>query len=236
MSDVQLRVSEVFGPTVQGEGPSTGVPAWFIRLWGCNLDCQWCDTPYTWDTKGKLGVVYDRDVESDSMSVADLVAEVPSWVRLVVVTGGEPLVQAAGAAELAERLVEAGHRVEFETNGTRMPPLDIGAVTYNISPKLTHAGTLKPGIRPGVLREFLALDWSRSVLKFVAASSTDVAEAAEVVAEVGWPADRVWVMPEGRDEVAVMDGQEGLVESVLARGYNLGTRLHVLLWGDRRGV
>jgi len=231
-----LRVSETFGPTVQGEGPSTGVPAWFIRLWGCNLDCQWCDTPYTWDTKGKLGVVYDRDAESTLRSVGDLAGEVPERVRLVVVTGGEPLVQGSKVVPLVHRLLADGHRVEFETNGTRSPVVDHPDVAYNISPKLEHAGTSKPGVRMDVLREFGALVASPAVFKFVAASPGDLDEIEDVVGAVGWPADRVWVMPEGRDEVAVMDGQEGLVDAVLARGYNMGTRLHVLLWGDRRGV
>ena len=50
-----LTVSEIFGPTFQGEGPFTGRAAVFLRLGRCNLDCKWCDTPYTWDWKGKNG-------------------------------------------------------------------------------------------------------------------------------------------------------------------------------------
>ena len=65
-----LVISEVFGPTVQGEGPTIGRRAAFVRLGRCNLDCSWCDTPYTWDWER-----YDPKVELHERPVPEIVAD-----------------------------------------------------------------------------------------------------------------------------------------------------------------
>ena len=96
--EVALRVNEIFGPTIQGEGPSAGKPAVFLRLAGCNLDCAWCDTPYSWDWKR-----HDRKQEEKHLSVGQVAEQlgkllgahtVPEPAPLLVVSGGEPLIQA----------------------------------------------------------------------------------------------------------------------------------------------
>jgi 7-carboxy-7-deazaguanine synthase len=229
-----VRISEVFGPTIQGEGPSTGTPAAFVRLYGCNLDCVWCDTPYTWDTKGKLGVVYERADESTAVEVVDLIPGIPA-ARLLVITGGEPLIQRKAVYELAGRALMTGPwtAVEIETNGTQSPLLPLAGMSYNVSPKLQHAGTTQAGIRPDVLAEFVDRP---AVFKFVAAHPSDLGEVDAVCAEVGIPADRVWIMPEGKTPEDVAAHGTALAADVIARGWNLSTRLHVSLWGDRRGV
>jgi organic radical activating enzyme len=233
-----LRVSEVFGPTLQGEGPSTGTPAVFVRLWGCNLDCQWCDTPYTWDTTGKLGVVYERDDESYQVTPEALVASLPYDVPLVVVSGGEPLVQATQLERLVLLLLDENpeRRIEIETNGTRPPFIDDARVGYNVSPKLEHAGTTKTSINVAVLSMFAALHNSQVGMKFVVATPDDVDEVDRIVAAAQIPARQVWIMPEGRDADTLLRRSEQLADSVIVRNYNLTTRLHVLLWGDERGV
>ena len=231
-----MRVAEVFGPTLQGEGPSSGQPAGFIRLWGCNLDCRWCDTPYTWDTTGKNGVVFERDVESVTMPIDELVAAVESFnVPRVVVTGGEPLVQRNELGELCAALVGAGFAVEVETNGTLAP--DIGEVAtqvrWNVSPKLGHAGTSRESIKD-TLSAFARLD---SVFKFVVAQVDDLDEIEGVLDR--FPEiepHQVWVMPEGRTADRIVGRLEVIADAVVARRWNLSTRLHVLCWGDERGV
>lgn len=85
----RLLVAETFGdarPTFQGEGPSAGTPAVFIRLSRCNLACSWCDTKYTWDWAH-----YDPRKESARLGVTDLAEWALSLPPgLVVITGGEP--------------------------------------------------------------------------------------------------------------------------------------------------
>lgn len=239
-SDPMLRVAEVFGPTLQGEGPGAGRPAVFVRLSGCNLDCAWCDTPFTWDWTGKNGTAYDQATESTRVPVSELVDQVRALSvgmptrPAVVITGGEPMVQRAAVSALAAELTTSGWRVEVETNGTRsavgFPP----EVTFNVSPKLASSGVdADRAIRPDVLDWYVAE--GSACFKFVAADLDALEEVDRVVAAVGIPPGMVWVMPEGRDAGTVNAGARLLAEGVIARGYNLSHRLHVLLWGDERG-
>jgi 7-carboxy-7-deazaguanine synthase len=225
-----LVISEMFGPTVQGEGPSAGRNAAFIRLSGCSLACSWCDTPWTWQWSR-----FDRRTEQRHVSVP----EVLEWararpVRLFVVTGGEPLLQAAGLAELVTGLLAGGADVEIETNGCHVPPPELLAegVSFNVSPKLASSGM--PAVRRIRGRALAALSESgHARFKFVAAAIGDLREIAELQQQYGL--DPVWVMPEGTTGEAVLDGMRLLADEVIARGWNLTPRLHVLLWGDTRG-
>ncbi len=109
-----LRVIEIFD-SLQGEGFWTGAPMTFVRLAGCNapdlgLDCVlWCDTPGSWAVD-----------EGEIVSAAAIVERV-HFPRLCL-TGGEPLLQAEGVAELLAEAHRCGLRVHLETNGTVAPP------------------------------------------------------------------------------------------------------------------
>jgi 7-carboxy-7-deazaguanine synthase len=225
-----LVVSEVFGPTFQGEGPSAGHRAGFVRLGRCNLSCTWCDSPYTWDWDR-----YDRAVELSTIGTTELLEQLASMaVDLVVITGGEPLLQQRHLGALLEGCRERGWRVEVETNGTISPAVADGLVTqWNVSPKLANSGvTPHLRYRRDVLQEFEAT--GRAVFKFVAAGPADLDEIQTMVDE-GRLTD-VWVMPEGTDAPTVSGRLGELAGPVLARGWHLTPRLHILLWGDRRGT
>lgn len=224
-----LRVAELFGPTLQGEGPSAGQRAVFVRLSGCNLDCRWCDTPYTWDWTR-----FDQTAESREMPVE----AVRSWVllhdaHLVVITGGEPLVQHRRLLPLVSALHAAGRRVEIETNGTIDPgPAMAAHAWFNVSPKLAGSGVpADRRIRPDVLRALC--DSGNANFKFVISDPADVAELVELQQRLGL--SPVWVMPQGIDSKTVLTGLGGLVGPAVEHGWNLSPRLHVLLWGDQRG-
>lgn len=225
-----LVVSEVFGPTLQGEGPSAGRPAAFVRLGRCNLACRWCDTPYTWDWER-----YDPAEELRTMEVAELLASLDAiGAPLLVVTGGEPLLQQRHLPPLLEGARRRGWRVEIETGGTLAPSLPDGLVDqFNVSPKLANSGmALGRRYRPDVLRAFQA--GGRAVFKFVVVEPSDLAEVDGIVTECGL--ERVWVMPEGTDAPTVLARMQELAPHVLARRWSLTPRLHVLVWGDRRGM
>src|SRR2546421_2552641 len=193
--EFELIVAECFGvekPTFQGEGPSCGVPALFIRLSRCNLTCAWCDTKYTWDWSQ-----FDPRKESQRRSVADLLAwALRSAVKLVVITGGEPLLQQTKLIPLVRGLLAAGRRVEFETNGTVVPDQEllVDGVRFNVSPKLANSGVAEAKrIVPAALETFVASD--RAVFKFVTRTVAELDEIGALVDRFGL--DPVWVMPEG---------------------------------------
>lgn len=236
-----LYVSEIFGPTLQGEGPNTGRPCMFIRLGGCNLTCRDCDTPYTWDASR-----YDLRDElhpwhPDRVYTAVAGDDMP---RLVVISGGEPLLHMRrGLGALVARLITAGRHVQFETNGTIAPPVGLSVtsgITFVASPKVAGAMSDDPAhrrIRPLALSRLATLARrGTACFKFVAATPDDLAEVDDLVATYQIPTTEVWIMPEGRTADVVADRARTLVDHVIRRGYNLSGRQHLAWWpGEERG-
>jgi organic radical activating enzyme len=232
-SPSRLLVAETFGierPTFQGEGPSCGVPALFIRLSRCNLTCTWCDTPYTWDRSR-----FDLRAGSSSQTVQDLLVWARSSdVELVVITGGEPLMQQRSLAVLVRGLLAAGKRVEFETNGTIAPDpaLLVGGVRFNVSPKLANSGVAESKrLAPRALEAFAAS--GRAVFKFVARTEADLDEIDALADQYGLAP--VWVMPEGTTPQELIATTRVLADAVAARRWNLSQRLHVMAFAELRG-
>jgi 7-carboxy-7-deazaguanine synthase len=231
-SRLPLLVTETFGPTFQGEGASIGQPALFVRLSRCNLTCQWCDEPRTWDTSR-----FDLRDHTTQLRATDLA----DWARchpvgLVVITGGEPLVQQQRLVDLVDQLLDAGKRVEIETNGTvaPLPALQREKVRFNVSPKLASSGVARERrIVPDALR---ALARTPGICKFVITAEhrdADLAEADELVATFAF--EHVWLMPEATTRTALATGLRALAEPALARGWALSNRLHVELWENEHG-
>jgi 7-carboxy-7-deazaguanine synthase len=225
-----LLVSEIFGPTLQGEGPSVGRRCGFLRLGGCNLDCAWCDTPYTWDWRS-----FRPDRELRRMETAEVVAAVEAMgVEMLVVTGGEPLLQGRPLLPLLAAAGERGWRVEVETNGTVPPPPALAGrvAQFNVSPKLANSGVAaERRLRPAALAALR--DTGRAVFKFVAGSVADLDEIDALVSDHGL--DPVYVMPEGTTAEVVTARLRELAGPALERGFHVTPRLHILLWGDQRG-
>lgn len=235
-----IAINEVFGPTVQGEGPGMGERAAFIRLAGCNLHCSWCDTPYTWDWSGRNGIKFDPKAETHKRSVADVMIWVQTMhaagVRLFVVTGGEPLVQREAVTELVGDVLRLENaRVEIETNGTQMPiAWWEGGLRYNVSPKLSNA------VMPEQLRINLGalVAFVRSEIadfKFVCETVADLSEVGSIVDEARIPPDRVWIMPQARTAEELYARTRTLAPAAATRGYNFSSRLQVMAWGAARG-
>jgi 7-carboxy-7-deazaguanine synthase len=224
-----MRIAEIFY-SVQGEGSLVGVPSIFVRTSGCNLRCSWCDTPYTsWNPEGdnlSIGEILDRS--------AEFVA-----VKHVVLTGGEPMI-APAIIELSERFRERGMHITVETAGTVFTP--VACDLMSISPKLSNStpeGVFRAQherlrLQPDVLRRLTAEYHYQ--LKFVIASEGDIAEVCAVVSQLNAPADKVILMPEGISAEVLCERGVWLAEICKRYGFRFSPRLHVDLYGNRRGV
>lgn len=225
-----LKLNETFA-SLQGEGPSAGAPAFFVRLALCNLRCTWCDTRYTWDFDR-----YSYEEEVRRVDVDELARTVlASGVRRVILTGGEPLLQQKPLAALLAQFPD-DFAIEVETNGTRAPePALVARVTqWNVSPKLAHAGDAES--QRIVIDALRALQRTeRAYLKFVLSAPSDIDEVERLRSELEWPRDRVYLMPEASDPVSHQRASDWLSALCLARGYRFSPRLHVVLWGGARG-
>ncbi len=232
--------AEIFA-SVQGEGPSAGAPCTFIRLSRCNLACQWCDTAYTWHFSGderphRSDPTYERKPNQMVLGEEEVARRIADLgQKRLVITGGEPLLQAPALARLLELLPDL--TAEIETNGTVEPParLDIRIDQFNVSPKLAHSGNpVGLALTPERLQAYAADP--RAWFKFVVATPADVAEAAELVRQYAIPPRRVFLMPEGTDSESLRSRQQWLVPLCLEHGFRLSDRLHIHLFGDSRGT
>lgn len=227
----RLRVSEVFD-SLQGEGSSAGKPCRFVRLAVCNLRCHWCDTKYTWDFEK-----HSYDDEVHEVGVAALAEELTSAPqRHVVITGGEPLLQQRALAKTLER-VAAEIFLEVETNGTRVPlPALLERIDqWNVSPKLASAGDPEAlRIKPEAL---LALrDTGRAFLKLVVRTDQDKQEAEALRQRFGFARDRTLLMPEASTPDELQQRSPAVASWSQELGVRFSPRLHLALWGGKRGT
>ena len=224
---------EIFA-SLQGEGPSAGRPCVFVRLSRCNLACTWCDTAYTWRFAGPGA--FERKANQVTLSEADTAARILALDgNRLVITGGEPLLQAAALAKMLA-LLPAMH-VEIETNGTVAPPPALDALVhqYNLSPKLAHSGNPAPlALIPERLAAFAADP--RAFFKFVIATPADVAEVIAIAQTYSIPRERLFLMPEGTDSATLRTRSRWLAEICAREGLRLSDRLHIHLYGDTRGT
>lgn len=230
-----MLISEIFY-SIQGEGTLAGVPSVFVRTSGCNLRCNWCDTPYaSWNPEG------------ENRTIAQIVTEIERHpARHVVLTGGEPMI-AKEVNLLAATLRELGYHLTIETAGT-VAPGGISCDLASLSPKLLNSA---PDARLSVAwrKKHEALRWQPDVvrtwleqyeyqLKFVVAQPTDVDEVEGMLARLKLeiPRQRVLLMPEGITLEQIRGRAGWLAELCKARGYRYAHRLHLELYGNKRGT
>ena len=230
-----MLISEIFY-SIQGEGVLTGVPSVFVRTSGCNLRCNWCDTPYaSWNPEG------------EQRSVAQVLAEIKNYPsKHVVLTGGEPMI-AKDVAVLAKEIKANGHHITIETAATVMPE-GIACDLASLSPKLLNSA---PDARLSVTwrKKHEATRWQPDVVrawidaypyqfKFVVAEPIDVDELEGMLTSLDRdiPRERVLLMPEGTTLEAIRARAGWLGELCKARGYRYAHRLHIELYGNKRGT
>jgi 7-carboxy-7-deazaguanine synthase len=229
-----MRISELFH-SIQGEGKLTGMPSVFVRASGCNLRCTWCDTPYaSWHPEG------------DDWPISRIVDEVARFsCRHVVLTGGEPVIM-PDIAELCDALRARQHHLTIETAATVFKPLPIDLAS--LSPKLSNSTPheLEGGkfavvherqrLNVEAIRQFIETSTDYQ-LKFVVAQPSDLDEIDALLAQLPAvePAN-VLLMPEGTTAEALQGRAGWLAELCKSRGFRFCHRLHVELYGNRRGT
>lgn len=231
-----MLISEIFY-SIQGEGELTGVPSVFVRTSGCNLRCTWCDTPYaSWNPEG------------EHRSVAQIVAAVESHpaARHVVLTGGEPMI-AKEIRELAAELKATGRHITIETAAT-VAPGKIDCDLASLSPKLLNSAP-DPREQAAWRRKHEATRWNPEAVrawidrypyqfKFVVARPEDIEELEHMLAALQReiPRHKVLLMPEATSLERMRSRAGWLGELCKARGYRYAHRLHIELYGNRRGT
>jgi 7-carboxy-7-deazaguanine synthase len=229
-----MKISELFY-SIQGEGKLMGVPSVFVRVSGCNLRCSWCDTPYaSWEPEG------------EEMAVKEIVRRIGDFpARHVVLTGGEPMIMPE-IGELCDLIKERGFQITIETAATVFKEVKVDLAS--LSPKLANStpverdgGRFAPAherqrMNVEVIQQFI--DSSPDFqLKFVVSAEADLEEIRGILKQLrGWEAADVQLMPEGTD-AATLEARAGWIGEICKReGFRFCPRLHVQLYGNRRGT
>jgi 7-carboxy-7-deazaguanine synthase len=213
-ADARLKIAEVF-VSLQGETSLAGWPTVFIRLTGCPLRCQYCDTAYafhggTWRT------------------IDELLAEVKAHgVQHVCVTGGEPLAQKP-CLELLARLCDAGHVVSLETSGA----IDVAGV----DPRVVRILDLKtPGsgeVERNLWKNLEALS-PQDQVKFVICDRADYDWARDVVGRHGLAARLTVLFSPSHEQLPARELADWIVAD--RAPVRMQVQLHKYLWGNERG-
>lgn len=237
--------------TLQGEGRSVGRPSVFVRASLCNLHCHWCDTDYTWNWEG-TPYRHERDADPSyrkhrreeqilDLGIPAIVAAVSAFpCRNYVFTGGEPLVQEKAWVDLMAALDAAEGRrpfFEIETNGTLFPgPGFLARIDrFNVSPKLANSRVPESMRRkPEVLSALAAT--GKADFKFVIGSQEDLDEALVLVADAAIDPEQVFLMPEALTLAELEANQSAVAAMAQAHGFRYSDRLHLRLYGAKRGV
>lgn len=230
-----MFITEIFH-SIQGEGQLAGLPHVFVRTAGCNLRCNWCDTPYaSWEPEGSqiaLDTVVKQVLNHSS--------------RHVVLTGGEPMM-ARDIHRLADRLREAGRHITIETAAT-IEPGGIACDLASLSPKLANSQPDQRAstewrrrheslrLQPDIIRQWV--DHYPYQLKFVVTAESDLTEIEDLIRQIDRPipAANILLMPEGVDTQTLKAREGWLAEVCLKRGYRYCPRLHIALYGNVRGT
>lgn len=229
--------------TLQGEGKYLGVPSYFIRTTGCNLRCSWqnedksvtvCDTPYS-SLRPEAG--YDFNI----MKVLRNLGE--TSIEHVVITGGEPTIQ-KDLPNIIRQIRNEGYQVTIETNGTIFRE-DIQRCFLSLSPKLKSSyaqeevGMKKIHSKNNTFM-LSCVQWINSdndyQFKFVANSKFDIAEIETIQKKLHIPNIKLYLMPQGITSEQFKEKQKWLFDECIKHGWNYTPRMHIDIFGNRRGI
>jgi len=237
-----MKIVEEF-LTLQAEGKFLGVPSYFIRSTGCNLRCQWlnkdgsttkCDTEYT-SFKPEAG--YNLDIDK----VLTFLKEQP--VKHIVITGGEPTIQ-KDIVSVTDRFLNNGYTVTIETNGTAYHEWMSEHAFMSFSPKLksSYAQTSPMDFSihsknnnfiDSINKYIQTRDYQ---MKFVVNSQEDLEEILDLQTKIGFDSNKVYLMPQGITTGQFKDKEKWIFQQCIDNGFNYTPRMHIEIWGNKRGI
>lgn len=231
-----LNVAEFFSETIQGEGVSAGVPAAFMRLQGCTLDCVWCDTAEVW----RIGNPYSFNELFILMEEAGLIEQLRKGTHLVI-TGGSPLKQQTQLVVfISQFIVRYGFKpyIEVENECVLMPIPELQDVVdqWNNSPKLSNSGMKERArIKPYVLQNLSLKD--NSWFKFVVEKESDWSEIEKDFLQSNLiHREQIILMPCGQTQAELSKTRELTADIAIREGVRFSDRLHITLWDKKTGV
>lgn len=230
-----LHVAELFIDTIQGEGINTGVPATFLRLQGCTLDCTWCDSSSVW----KFGNPYTVAEIADMLASSGVMKKLKEGKQHLILTGGSPLKQEAGLVALIEFLVKEYKClpiIEVENEAVKMPSskFENYVSVWNNSPKLANSGMKERArFKREVLEHMAGLP--NSWFKFVVADEKDWIE----IESMFFPyinRRQVILMPCGENQEELAKTRAMVADICVREGVRFSDRLHITIYDKMTGV
>jgi len=231
-----LKVAECFSQTIQGEGIWTGVPSTFLRLQGCTLRCQWCDSLEVW----RNGNPYTVEELIDLFEIHEVFEDFKNGHHLVL-TGGSPLKQQESLVDFIYAIedfcgIKPFIEVENECVLEPLPALCFEVDWWNCSPKLENSGMRKSvRYKPDVIREMNNM--KNASFKFVISNEDDWNEVIEdFIDPFNINKDKIFLMPEGQTREELQPRYDWLVDLACREGVRISDRLHVTMWNKKTGV
>jgi 7-carboxy-7-deazaguanine synthase len=220
-----MKVVEIFN-SIDGEGKRVGLPCTFIRLFGCNLSCSYCDSQYACKEEKSYYTI---------MSINEIISYVNQWdCKNITVTGGEPLLH-TGIKELLKRLILDDYYVNVETNGTIIPPVrGCDSYKYNIFYTIDYkcnTSGMSDKMNTTLFEKHI---WKEDVVKFVVGSQEDMIQALEVCEKYNLH-NNIYISPVfGQIEPK---GIVNFIQQHCLWDWHVQVQLHKILWDpDERGV
>ncbi len=225
MQKTEIQISEIFY-SIQGEGLLAGQPSVFIRLAGCPLRCNFCDTEYALNPLAGTEMLIDEIIEK-------IIKYSPKYV---VITGGEPMINPQ-ISLLCEKIKEHNTHITIETAGIKFIP-NLPCDLMSISPKISNAYDNEQD-----KNKYLKIDELKKLienydyqLKFVAEKIEDITEVHQIVNTLnGVDRSKVLLMPQAKDASQYMRISPLIVEMCKANGFTYSPRLQ-LVFGENRPV
>ncbi len=243
-----VPVNEIY-VCLQGEGPLSGVPHILIRTVGCRLRCQFkdsfCDTSFNSWKPEKADKSWDDIIE---------IYKANPQIKHTLITGGGPTLHPVFIQELAMFAKGRNHIITLETEGSEFVQTICDHIS--LSPKLTNSipviGSVNPYTKQLVITSHvnqhekyrtnydamkqMVLKHRDTWLKFVISTEEDINEAKAIALKLGVFFDKVYFMPEGVEEEQLREKRKWLFDVCIKEGINYTDRLHILVYGDKRGV